>query len=148
MQLSSTRRTILFVLTIAVAAILLSTLYYYKFYAQSPINEGCTKQKNGYLIVMSNDGFNDSKSHGAPFKNWPVITVQRGSSFSITVCNTDIQPHGFQISYYLDSSIISVAPGQTLTFNFVADKTGNFTIYCSIFCTIHIFMQNGLLVVR
>lgn len=106
---------------------------------------GCVKPAGGFLIIANQNGFNDSIQHGAPQKQWPVIVVNQGAKVSITVCNSDIQAHGFQITHYFDSNIQTVAPGQVIHVSFVADKVGDFEIYCSIFCSIHIFMQNGLL---
>jgi hypothetical protein len=113
----------------------------------SSLPTGCTKPPGGYLVIASNNGYNDSIGHGAPANSWPVITVQKGSTVNITVCNTDVQPHGFQITHYFDRYIESVAPGSVIHVSFVADVNGTFRIYCSIFCTIHVFMQNGELVV-
>jgi hypothetical protein len=106
---------------------------------------GCVKPAGGFLIIASNTGYNDSIGHGAPEKSWPIITVHQGQNVSIVVCNTDEQAHGFQITHYYDKTIETVVPGQVLKVSFVADEAGNFDIYCSIFCTIHIYMQNGLL---
>lgn len=106
---------------------------------------GCSKPTSGFLVIASNRGFNDSIDHGAPATPWPVITVHQGQQVNIVVCNTDVQAHGFQITHYLESSIESVAPGQLIHVSFMADQQGNFDIYCSIFCSIHAFMQNGLL---
>ena len=106
---------------------------------------GCVRPAGGFLIIASNTGYNDSIGHGAPEKSWPVITVHQGQNVSIVVCNIDEQAHGFQVTHYFDQSIETVVPGQVLKVSFIADKTGNFNIYCSIFCTIHIYMQNGLL---
>jgi heme/copper-type cytochrome/quinol oxidase subunit 2 len=99
----------------------------------------------GFLIVASKLGFNDSLNHGAPTTSWPVITVHQGQQVNIVVCNNDVEAHGFQITHYLESSIESVAPGQAIHLSLVADRQGNFDMYCSIFCSIHPFMQNGLL---
>jgi len=107
----------------------------------------CTKPTGGYLIVASARGYNDSVDHGVPASSWPVIDVKKGSTVTITVCNTDAQAHGFQVTHYLDSKIETVSPGQAITVSFVADQTGKFRIYCSIFCTVHWAMQSGLLVV-
>ena len=63
----------------------------------------------------------------------------------ITVCNTDVQTHGFQITHYYDSAIVAVAPDQVLRISFVASEVGTFQIYCAIFCSIHIFLQSGQL---
>lgn len=129
-----------------VSASLIAFFYYTG--ARKENSSGCKKPKNGFLIIADTNGFNGSKLFGAPFRNWPIINVSLGKTFSITVCNDDIQAHGFQISYYLDTPINSIAPGQSETFTITANKAGNFTIYCSIFCTVHIYMQSGLLVVR
>jgi heme/copper-type cytochrome/quinol oxidase subunit 2 len=100
-----------------------------------------------FLIIANSNGFNDSIDHGAPQNSWPVIHVPKGTVVNITVYNDDHQAHGFQITHYFDSTIKTVAPGQKLTVVFVADEAGSFKIYCSIFCTVHAFMQSGLLVV-
>ena len=55
----------------------------------------------------------------------------------------DSYAHGFQISNYFDCNVESVAPAQVIAVSSVADKTGTFTIYCSIFCSVHIYMQSG-----
>jgi len=107
----------------------------------------CSRPADGYLIVASAKGYNDSVDHGVPLKPWPVIDVQKGATVTITVCNTDNQAHGFQVTHYLDSKIETVAPGQAYTVSFVANQTGSFRIYCSIFCTVHWAMQSGQLVV-
>jgi nitrous oxide reductase len=109
---------------------------------------GCTKPAGGFLVVASVTGYNDSIGHGAPGKAWPIIQVRKGSTVNIVVCNIDRQAHGFQITHYYDRSIETVEPGQVIRVSFVADQTGTFEIYCSIFCTIHIYMQNGQLVVN
>ena len=98
-------------------------------------------------MVANSNGFNDSIDHGVPTNAWPVMEVRSGSTVSITVCNTDTQAHGFQITHYFDGTVETIAPGKALTVTFTADKTGTFTIYCSIFCTVHSFMQSGKLVV-
>jgi heme/copper-type cytochrome/quinol oxidase subunit 2 len=109
---------------------------------------GCVRPTNGFLIVADQNGFNDSIQHGAPVKHWPIIVVKLGATVNITVCNSDIQAHGFQVTHYFDSNIETVDPGQVVHVSFLANKAGDFEIYCSIFCSIHIFMQNGELIVK
>ena len=108
---------------------------------------GCVRPEGGYLIIMSEYGYNDSVLEGAgPTKAWPVITVNEGSTVDITICNADkVQAHGFQIATYFDSQIEALAPGQVLRVSFVATRAGTFQIYCAIFCTIHLFMEYGQL---
>jgi hypothetical protein len=108
---------------------------------------GCVKPANGYLIVANQNGFNDSIQHGAPTRQWPIINIKEGATVDITVCNSDVQAHGFQVTHYFDSNIETVSPGEVVHVSFVADRVGNFTIYCSIFCSVHIYMQSGLLAV-
>jgi heme/copper-type cytochrome/quinol oxidase subunit 2 len=106
---------------------------------------GCVKPPGGYLIIANINGFNDSIEHGAPSVSWPVIVVKQGTTVNITVCNSDRQAHGFQVAHYFDSNIETVDPGQVVHVTFVASQSGSFVIYCSIFCSIHIYMQNALL---
>jgi heme/copper-type cytochrome/quinol oxidase subunit 2 len=109
---------------------------------------GCVRPAGGFLIIMSEYGYNDSVLEGAgPTKAWPVITVAQGQTVNITVCNVDkTQSHGFQISNYFDSAIEAVGPDRVLHVpTFVATKAGTFQIYCAIFCTIHLFMEYGQL---
>ena len=107
----------------------------------------CKKPTGGFLIIMSEYGYNDSVLEGAgPTKAWPLITVSLGAPVDIVVCNADpTQSHGFQVAHYYDSKIVAVAPGQVIDVSFVATMAGTFQIYCDIFCTIHLFMQYGQL---
>ena len=107
----------------------------------------CVKPADGFMIVASANGFNDSVDHGVPNNPWPVIDVKKGSTVTILVCNADIQAHGFQVSHYFDGKIETLAPGRTLIVTFQANETGTFSIYCSIPCTVHWAMQSGRLVV-
>ena len=148
--MKASRRTLLIVAVSSIAlAAVVSVTYYADFVRNNTpaLPPGCSRPAGGFLIVASTDGYNDSIAHGAPVKSWPVITVRQGQNVTIVVCNIDHQAHGFQIKHYEDSNIESVLSGQTLKVSFVADQAGSFDIYCDIFCTIHVFMQNGLLMV-
>ncbi len=106
---------------------------------------GCVRPSGGFLVIASGTGFNDSMAHGVPKDNWPIISVHQGQNVTIVVCNIDVQPHGFQITHYYDKSEVTMVPGQVLRVSFMADEAGSFDIYCNIFCTIHYYMQSGLL---
>lgn len=110
---------------------------------QSALPAGCTRPADGFLIIASSLGYNDSVTHGAPAGNWPIIEVPRGSNVTITVCNTYQQSVGFQVANYVEGKIESVPPGKTLTVSFIADEKGTFAIYCAIFCAIHLYLQGG-----
>lgn len=62
------------------------------------------------------------------------------------VCNLDqTQAHGFAVTYYFDASV-PIALGDAYRIVFTATEAGIFTIYCNIFCTIHIYMRSQLVV--
>ena len=140
---------ILVVLVVVLVGAILTTAFYLASRGRTTTSTSlpleCVKPADGFLIVASSDGYNDDISHGVPTNSWPVMTVQQNQTVNITVCNTDFQAHGFQVTYYYDSNIITIVPGQVLHVSFVADKSGDFRIYCSIFCSIHWAMQSGLL---
>jgi len=148
-HLKTSRRTQIVLLMTGIAVFFLVSAVYVSGLGknQSALPPGCTRPSGGYLIIASINGYNDSIAHGAPFKSWPIINVTEGSTVRLTICNADKQAHGFEISHYYDSAVETVPPGQTITVSFVADQTGSFQVYCDVFCTIHVFMQNGELVV-
>ncbi|MDG6923900.1 MAG: hypothetical protein JRN67_11495, partial [Nitrososphaerota archaeon] len=108
---------------------------------------------NVYVLIVEGDigssyeGINGSAHHQDT--NWPVITVYQGQSITVHVvnCPSSPEPHGFAIGHYFNSGV-SLSPGQSYTFTFVADATGRFTVFCDIFCAIHQYMQNGELLVK
>jgi len=107
----------------------------------------CTSYGSTFTIIASESGYNDSIGHGAPEKPWPILCAQAGDQIKITVVNDDtVEPHGFAISNYLEAGI-TVLPGHTQTFSFVASESGDFKVYCNVICAIHPFMQSGVLVV-
>jgi hypothetical protein len=109
---------------------------------------GCVKPADGFLIIASQLGYNDSVDHGVPANSWPVMNVKVGQNVTIIVCNEDpAQAHGFNIDYYYNNRIVSVGVGQVLRVSFIAGKAGSFRVYCNIFCTVHWAMQSGKLVV-
>jgi len=141
------RAKVAVIAAVVIAAAVLAAAYASEQGKGSSLPTGCTKPPGGFLVIASNRGYNDSIGHGAPYNSWPIITVKQGSTVNITVCNTDVQSHGFQVAHYFDRNIESIAPGQVIHISFVASVNGTFQIYCSIFCTIHVFMQNGELIV-
>lgn len=75
-----------------------------------------------------------------------TITVDRGDVVVLHVKAVDV-PHGFKIDELnVDTGII--APGETKTVRFVADKSGTFTFYCTIVCSPKHLDQKGMLTIR
>lgn len=99
-----------------------------------------------FVVVMDNEGmnvgFNGSRYHSSP---WPMMNVTLGESVTIHVVNVDsVEAHGFAIARYFPPSLI-LRPGECTDVTFTADKLGPFQVYCWINCSIHFFMQNGVL---
>lgn len=110
-------------------------------------SSGSCKAPEGYIaIIADHSGFNGSVAHGSPKNPWPVITAHKGETVRLLICNVDrVEAHGFAIDGYFDGGV-TLRPGQTYSITFTADKAGSFTIFCNVFCTIHIYMK-GMLVV-
>ncbi len=60
-----------------------------------------------------------------------TITVNKGDTVVLHITSEDVE-HGFSISEYDISETISV--GEEVTVEFLADKPGEFTFRCSVFC--------------
>lgn len=106
---------------------------------------GSTKSQVAFTLIASRTGYNGSVNMGTP---WPVMTVHQGQTVTVHVKNEDpVEPHGFTVTHYFDSGV-TLRPGETYTITFVADQKGTFRVYCDIFCTIHVYMQNGQLTVE
>ena len=108
------------------------------------VANGCERPPGYTLLVADENGYNDSAHHTRP---WPVIQVQRGETVRIVVCNLDpVSPHGFEINNYVGP--VQLTASQSFPTTFVADRPGNYSMYCTIFCPVHQYMLYGLLVVR
>ena len=84
------------------------------------------------------------RSHFTP----DVIRVKQGDKVVFHVTNIETTPdatHGFAIPGYNIQS--SLDPGEVVTTEFTADKSGSFAFYCTEFCSaLHLEMQGWLLV--
>ncbi len=84
------------------------------------------------------------RSHFSP----DIIRVKKGDHVMIHVTNIEQTPdatHGFAIPGYNIQA--SLDPGEVVTLEFDADKTGSFAFYCTEFCSaLHLEMQGWLLV--
>lgn len=104
---------------------------------------GVTGSTRSFTVIADSSGYNDSKDHQAP---WPVITVNRCDTVSIKITNTDTQTHGFAIEFYAVRGTEIQGGGQSVSFQFLASKMGQFRMYCIVPCTVHLlYMQHGQL---
>jgi len=104
---------------------------------------GVTGATRSFTVIVDLTGYNGSKSQTGP---WPVVSVQRCDNVVFTVVNNDTQSHGFAVASYSNAGLELVG-GASQTLKFQATKTGQFKIYCTIPCSVHPLMQNGLLTV-
>ena len=74
-----------------------------------------------------------------------TITVNKGDTVELSIKSTDVT-HGFFLSAFNVSK--NLAPGETVTASFVADKTGSFSFICSTFCGTGHATMTGTLVVK
>jgi heme/copper-type cytochrome/quinol oxidase subunit 2 len=137
----------IFKIASVIVAVLLTTGIVIALYYGHFLDGGNTQTNTNsihFTIVISENGFNGSVSHGSA--QWPIMNVHKGQSVIVHVEETSdsVQPHGFAIDHYLVSGII-LRPGESHDVAFTADQTGTFRVFCNIFCTIHPYMQNGLL---
>jgi FtsP/CotA-like multicopper oxidase with cupredoxin domain len=134
-----------FVLSIVAIAALIAAAVFLALNPSANSVASTAKSQVTFTIIASRMGYNGSVNMGTP---WPVMTVHQGQSVTIHVKNEDpVEPHGFTVTHYLDSGA-TLRPGETYTLTFLADQKGTFRVYCDIFCTIHVYMQNGRLTVE
>ncbi len=72
----------------------------------------------------------------------PTLTVHNGDRVIIELRSLDVT-HGFAIDEFNVNAYI--VPGETVTVNFIADKVGNFTYYCNVFCGVGHPYMHGIL---
>ncbi len=126
-----------------IALTVLTGTYSYNSRSVPSDSLGCSAPRGDILIIAGPSGFNDSVGHARP---WPIVTVQKGDTVHLFVCNKDpVSAHGFAIDHYLNSGM-AIRPESNFRVSFVADQGGNFIIYCNIFCPVHPFMIGRLIV--
>jgi heme/copper-type cytochrome/quinol oxidase subunit 2 len=136
------RRAATFIVVLAALAAIVPGASYSLTYLQVCLG---TAVPVSFTIVMTNEGFNGSKSHTDA---WPVLNVQRCDRVTVHLVNQDMsESHGFAVTHYLDSGV-KVLPGDAVDVSFNANRAGSFVVYCNILCFIHLYMQNGKLNVR
>lgn len=74
-----------------------------------------------------------------------TITVKKGNTVRLTIKSIDVD-HGFSLSAFSVSETLKA--GETTTVEFVADKSGNFSFFCSVFCGAGHGSMKGTLVVK
>ena len=107
----------------------------------------CTQQKPEDLVgkgsevaqpptqVQESSAGSQVKEYNITAKNFlfepSVIEVNNGDRVRLIVTSIDV-PHGIAIKEYGINKRLD--PGKPVTIEFTADKSGNFTTFCSVFC--------------
>ena len=73
-----------------------------------------------------------------------VITVKQGDKVRLKITSTDVT-HGFALTEF--NVKVDLVPGKEETVEFIADKKGEFTFFCSVMCGEgHLDMKGKLVV--
>jgi hypothetical protein len=94
-----------------------------------------------FTIIVDSTGYNGSQYHTGP---WPAVSIQRCDHVVFNVINNATESHGFAVAYYSNAGLELVG-GTHQKLEFQATKAGQFKLYCTIPCSVHYLMQNGLL---
>ena len=99
---------------------------------------GCTTQTTGTTTTPSATTVSaggELKEFDMMASNWQfdpsTITVDKGDTVRLRITSTDVK-HGFALPDFNVSKDLN--PGETVTVEFVADKAGEFTFFCNVFC--------------
>lgn len=105
--------------------------------AVMPGSEGIIRDGNEVTVNMTS-----VRSHFNPER----VEIQEGDHVTWTITNIERArdaTHGFAIPYY--GINLSIEPGESITFEFTADKAGVFAWYCTEFCSaLHLEMMGYL----
>ena len=105
-----------------------------------PSSPSSSSNEVNFTIIMSNKGFNASRTYAQPC---PVLNVRKGQIVTIHLENVDpVETHGFAVTSYLDRGVL-LGPGQRRDVVFTTTRAGSFLVYCNIVCSIHVYMQDG-----
>lgn len=89
------------------------------------------------------------KTFNITAKKWEfipsTITVKKGDTVRLNITSIDVD-HGLAISAFNINETLK--PNQTVTVEFVADQTGSFNMFCSVFCGSGHGEMSGTLVVE
>jgi cytochrome c oxidase subunit 2 len=110
-------------------------------------NISVTQEYSFPLHLTSNNNISGNTVNVTAFQwgyNPSTITVKQGDNVTLYLTSEDVT-HGFELDAYGINT--QITPGQITIVNFIADKPGTFTFYCSVFCgSGHSTMQGTLIV--
>ncbi len=86
----------------------------------------------------------------APEKgNWSpqTIRVTRGEEVTLVIRNVDVVSHGFYLPEF-GLTVGQIKAGEVKEITFTPDSAGEFTFYCSMWCSDYHMQMRGKLIVR
>ncbi|HIH39870.1 TPA: cytochrome C oxidase subunit II [Candidatus Woesearchaeota archaeon] len=109
----------------------------------------CSSQTNTPATTYAVKDVSSVKEFTMTAKNWEfepsTITVNQGDAVKLTVKSVDVE-HSFALPDY--SINVNLQPGVEETIEFVADKKGEFTFKCSVYCGAGHREMKGTLIVK
>src|SRR3989344_4884870 len=97
-------------------------------------------------VVETDTGVKEFTITAKQFQFEPAtIEVNKGDRVKLVITSMDV-PHGFKIAEYGINERLE--PGKPVTIEFVADKEGTFTTFCSVACGAGHGSMKGQLIVR
>ncbi len=81
--------------------------------------------------------------------NWSpqTLQVEKGKDVTIVIRNVDIVTHGFYLPAF-GLSITEIKAGDVREVSFTPDAAGEFTFYCSVWCSDYHMHMRGTLIVQ
>jgi len=81
--------------------------------------------------------------------NWSpqTIKVERGKEVTLVIRNPDIVTHGFYLPEF-GLSAMEIKAGEVREISFTPDVAGEFTFYCSVWCSDYHMDMRGTLIVQ
>ena len=103
--------------------------------ACSPQIEINASQSNPNIASYAVKDVSNVKEFTMTAKNWEfdpsTITVNRGDTVKLTIKSADVE-HSFSLPDYKIN--VDLQPGSEKTVEFTADKKGEFTFRCAVYC--------------
>ena len=101
---------------------------------------------NAEEMIVSQDDFKEFRIQAKQFLFDPgIIEVNKWDKVRLIVTSIDV-PHGFSIKEYGINERLDV--GKPVTIEFVADKEGTFTAFCSVACGAGHSNMKGQIIVK
>ena len=112
------------------------------------IDEMVVQDDQGNVVGDLDEGSNNAKDFVIKAKQWEfkpsVITVNEGDMVRLLITSEDVT-HGFRLPEFGVSEILK--SGQTVNIEFIADKKGTFSFFCTVSCGAGHFDMKGTLIV-